>query len=171
MQVESVLTLLLIPGENAEVVNTMRYVAAKSAVYSGTLLWRTPMSAIAKQQVHEKFKVFVGDLAQDKTLGKLAGQVSDFASGAKIAAKSIGVEYLESLKKLVVTLGYRDDEPFYPIEIHAVPLGKIQAMGDDFSALENAMAAASRKHPNIICHELYVTGEHDFILVFMTHRA
>ena len=129
------------------------------------------MSAIAKQQVHEKFKVFVGAPAPDKTIGKLAGDVATFVSTANIAAKSIGVEYLESLKKLVITLGYRDDEASYPIELQSFPLGKIQALGDDFSALENAMAQASKKHPNIICHELYVTEEQDFILVLMTHKA
>jgi len=129
------------------------------------------MSAIAKQQAHAKFKVFVGELAPDKTMGKLASEVSAFASGAKIAAKSIGVEYLESLKKLLVTLGYRDDEAFYPIQLHSVPLGKIDALGHNFAGLENAMAEASMKYPNIICHELYVTEEDDFVLVLMTHRA
>ena len=128
------------------------------------------MSDIAKQ-VHDKFKVFVGELAQDKTIGKLATEVSAFASGKKIAAKSIGVEYLESQKKLVVTLGYRDDEAFYPIQLHAVPLGKIDALAGNFTALEKAMADASRKHANVICHELYVTEEQDFVLVLMTHQA
>ena len=129
------------------------------------------MSAIAKQQAHEKFKVFVGSLDPDKSLGKLAREVAAFAGSAKIAAKSIGVEYLESLKKVVITLGYRDDEAGYPIELHSVPLGKIHVQGDDFSALESAMAAAGKKYPNIICHELYVTGEQDFVLVLMTHKA
>jgi hypothetical protein len=62
------------------------------------------MSTIT-QQVHSKFKVFVGELAPDKTIGRLARDVSAFASTHKIAAKSIGVEYLESLRRLVVTLG------------------------------------------------------------------
>ena len=128
------------------------------------------MSDIAKQ-VHTKFKVFVGGLSPDSTLGTLAAEVSDFASEAKIAAKSIGVEYLESLKRLVVTLGYRDDEDFYPIELHSVPLGKIDALAGNFLSLENAMAEASARQPNIICHELYVTEERDFVLVLMTYRA
>ena len=128
------------------------------------------MSEIAKQ-VHEKFKVFVGELAPDKTLGKLAAEVSAFASGNKVAAKSIGVEYLESRKKLIVTLGYRDDEAYYPIQLQAVLLGKIDALAGNFAALEKAMAEAARKYPNVICHELYVTEDQDFILVLMTHQA
>jgi hypothetical protein len=129
------------------------------------------MSGIAKQQVHEKFKVFVGELSPDKTIGKLADEVAAFAGSAKIASKSIGVEYIESLKKLVISLGYRDDEVAYPIELHSVRLGKIHALAGNFHALEKAMSEASKKYPNIICHELYVTDEQDFILVLMTHKA
>ena len=128
------------------------------------------MSDISKQ-VHARFKVFVGELAPDKTIGRLARDVSAFASAQKIAAKSIGVEYLESLKRLVVTLGYRDDEAYYPIQLHSVPLGKIHVLAANFTALEDAMSAASKKHANIICHELYVTEEEDFVLVLMTHQA
>ena len=56
-------------------------------------------------------------------------------------------------------------------QLHAVPLGKIHALAGDFTALEKAMAEASEKHVNVICHELYVTEEQDFILVLMTHQA
>jgi hypothetical protein len=52
-----------------------------------------------------------------------------------------------------------------------VPLGKIHVLAGAFTALEKAMAEASQKHANIICHELYVTEEEDFILVLMTHQA
>jgi hypothetical protein len=124
-----------------------------------------------KKQVHDRFKVFVGELASDHTIGKVADEVAAFAARAKIAAKSIGVEYLESRKRLIVTLGYRDDEPAYPIRLHSVPLGKVDALASDFSALEKAMAEASSRYPNIICHELYVTNEGDFLMVFMTHQA
>jgi hypothetical protein len=33
------------------------------------------------------------------------------------------------------------------------------------------MAKAAEKHSNIICHELYVTENQDFFLVFMTHES
>lgn len=122
-------------------------------------------------QVHGKFKVFAGELLADKTIGALAGEVSRFASENKIAAKSIGVEYLESARRLIVTLGYRDDEEPYPISLHTESLGKVDSMGNDFAALEQAMSAASARHPNIICHELYVTDDHEFLMIFMTHEA
>ena len=120
-------------------------------------------------QVHDKFKVFVGALTADHTLGKLGDDVATF--GKNVAAKSIGVEFVESANKVVITLGYRDDEKPYAIRLHTVPLGKIDLMASDFSKLEKAMAEASGKVRNIICHELFLTAGKDFFLVLMTHEA
>ncbi|MFN0102890.1 MAG: hypothetical protein ACKV2U_12465 [Bryobacteraceae bacterium] len=127
------------------------------------------MSDIAKQ-VHDKFKVFVGALAPDQTLGSLADEVAAFASERRVAAKSIGVEYLEALDRVVVTLGYNEGEEHYPIRLHCVPMGKVDVLGKDFAAMEAAMGAASAQRKNIICHELYLTGSGDFYMVFMTHE-
>ena len=120
-------------------------------------------------QVHGKFKVFAGPLHTDNTIGPLAEEVSRFVRESGAAAKSIGVEYLESADRLIVTLGYRDDEEGYPVRLSSVTLGKIEAFGDDFADLERRMADASASFHNIICHELYVTEEHDFMMIFMTH--
>ena len=128
------------------------------------------MSQIA-EQVHGKFKVFAGPLGEDNTIGPLAGAISRFVDEAKVAAKSIGVEYLESANRLIITLGYRDDEPGYPVKVTSVSLGKIDTLGDDFALLEQEMMKASAKQSNIICHELYITEEHDFMMIFMTHEA
>lgn len=117
------------------------------------------------QQIHDHFKVFTGEITN---FDELSAKVSAFAVENKIAAKSIGVEYLESAGKLVVTLGYRADEEFYPISLHAEIIGKIDALGSDFTALEQKMAEASRKVSNIICHELFITENNDFQMIFMT---
>ncbi|MBX7174766.1 MAG: hypothetical protein K1X72_27570 [Pyrinomonadaceae bacterium] len=127
------------------------------------------MSQIANQE-HGKFKVFAGKLDANNGLGDLADKVSAFASENKIAAKSIGVEYLESAESLIITLGYRDDEDHYPIKLETVALGKMTDLGQDFSALEQKMEEASSNVGNIICHELYVTDDKDFLMVFMTHQ-
>ena len=126
---------------------------------------------MVKSQVHDKFKVFVGELGPDKTIGKLADEVAAFASKSQIAAKSIGVEYLESAGRLLITLGYRDDAESYPIKLHSVSLGTIDPTAKDFGPLEKAMSEASAKYRNIICHELYLTSQRDFMMVFMTHEA
>jgi hypothetical protein len=128
------------------------------------------MSAI-NHQVHTQFKVFVGQLAADQSIGGLAAEVAAFAQTNNVAAKSIGVEYVEALKRIVVTLGYRMDEAPYPIRLQSVPLGKIHVLATDFSALESAMAHAAEQQSNVICHELYVTESQDFFLVLMTHEA
>jgi hypothetical protein len=122
-------------------------------------------------QVHGKFKVFAGKLDANNTLGPLADEVADFVRYAGVAAKSIGVEYLEAAGRLILTLGYRDDEPGYPIKLTCVSLGKVDALGSDFAALEQQMMAASAQQQNIICHELYVTGEQEFLMIFMSHQA
>jgi hypothetical protein len=62
------------------------------------------------KQVHEKFKIFTGELAADNTIGKMAGEVADFAKRSEVAAKSIGLARLESSNRLMLTLGYRSDE-------------------------------------------------------------
>lgn len=128
------------------------------------------MSNIAGQ-VHGKFKMFVGSLAEDGSIGELAGAVAAFASDNQVAAKSIGIEYVDSVKKLVVTLGYRDDEESYPIRLHCVALGNVDMLSGDFTQLESAMTAAGKNFPNIICHELYVTEPDSFQMVIMTNEG
>lgn len=121
-------------------------------------------------QTHGKFKVFAGKLDADNGLGELAEKVSAFASENKIAAKSIGVEFIEAADSLIITLGYKDDEEHYPIKLQTVNLGKMSDVGQDFSALEQKMSEAGQQVNNVICHELYVTDEKDFLMVFMTHQ-
>ena len=126
------------------------------------------MSNVASQ-VHNRFKVFSGELEPGHRIDALAKKVVAFASG-KVAAKSIGVEYLESAHRLIVTLGYRDDEPGYPIALHCESLGRVDHLdGEDFSALEAKMAAAGAKLASVICHELFITEDQEFLMVFMTH--
>jgi hypothetical protein len=67
-------------------------------------------------------------------------------------------------------LGYRDDEDSYPIKLETVALGKMSDIGQDFSGLEQKMSEASQTVNNIICHELFVTEDKDFLMVFMTHQ-
>jgi hypothetical protein len=121
-------------------------------------------------QEHSKFKVFVGTLTKSKSIGTLANRVAKFAGDQQIAAKSIGVEYLESSGQLLISLGYRDDEPYYPIQLHCTRVGKLDALGSDHSALEQAMEKAAQKHSNIICHELYATDDHELLMILMTHE-
>jgi hypothetical protein len=123
-------------------------------------------------QVHGKFKVFTGNLAADSTLGALGGEVEAWVRSAKVAPKSIGVEYLESSRNLLLSVGYRDDESPYNVRLTAVEVGKLESLdAAGLGKVEQAMAAASAKVKNIICHELYVTETHTLLMVFMAHDA
>src|SRR4051812_25946192 len=124
---------------------------------------------MALAQVHNKFKIFTGPLAADKTIGPLADQISSFVADHKVAAKSIGVEYLESAKKLIITLGYREGDESYGVKVRTVSLAKIGGLDSgDVSRLEAAMTDACEKIEGIICHELYITDDGDFLVVFMS---
>ena len=95
-----------------------------AAVLAGCLLPRARCRSIRcmahhiTKQVHDKFKIFSGELAADGTIGKLADQVAAFARKSKIAPKSIGVAYLEHGNRLVITLGYLQDDAPYPLRPH-----------------------------------------------------
>ncbi len=118
------------------------------------------MSGI-QDQVHDHFKMFSGG-----SIRELTDQVARFAEAGGVAAKSIGVEYLEGARRFVLTLGYRTDEPGYPLAFELHDLGRADDLGD-LSAIEARMGAVAAKTPGIICHELYINAEHEFFLVVM----
>jgi hypothetical protein len=125
-----------------------------------------------QSQVHSKFKLFSGPLAPGASLGKLATDVENFAKSAKAAPKSIGVEYLEQERQVVISLGYRDDEAPYPIKLHSVSLGKLESLrAEELARLEQKMTDAAAKLTGIICHELLVTETHEFVMVFMAYAG
>lgn len=116
--------------------------------------------------------MFAGKLEPGHSIAKLAEQVEQFAAQAKAAPKSIGVEYLEHSATVVVTLGYRDDEPAYPIKLHVVSLGKASSLDSaDLHRLELQMEQAAAKLTNVICHELFITEDDEFLMVVMVHQA
>jgi len=115
-------------------------------------------------QQHNKFKIFVTPAPAGPIPSDVLADVGNFIKEAEIAAKSIGVEYLEREKKVVLSIGYRDDEPGYPVTVRCVALGK-QAL--DPRTLENAFETAALVVPNVICHEFYVNEDDEFFLVLM----
>jgi hypothetical protein len=130
------------------------------------------MSTDIAKQVHGKFKLFTAKLDGGKSITKLAEEVEQFAVQAKAAPKSIGVEYLEHSKTVILTLGYRDDEPAYPVKLTAVSIGKeSQLNAPELARMEKRMAEEAAKLGNVICHELFITEDDEFMMVFMTHQS
>jgi len=70
-----------------------------------------------KHQVHSKFKVFISDAESEDAVEQLFRQADVFTKDNSVAPKSIGVEYLEGQKRLILSIGYRDDEPGYPVNL------------------------------------------------------
>ena len=123
-------------------------------------------------QVHTKFKLFAGTLDAGGTLGKLAGEVAAWAKSAKVAPKSIGVEFLEHSKKVILSVGYRDDEAAYGIELKSQKIAKLGSLdAANLASLEKAMGDAAAKDKRVICHELYVTDSDDMFVVTMSHSG
>lgn len=124
------------------------------------------------QQVHAKFKMFSGKLEAGSSIAALTKQVEEFVRTSKAAPKSIGVEYLEGAKLVVLTLGYRDDEAGYPVKLVTSSLGNADKLdAADLARLEKRMGEEAAKEKNVICHELFITESHEFLMVLMVHGA
>jgi hypothetical protein len=119
-------------------------------------------------QVHAKFKVFILEdgIGFEEAMNRLARMVETFVRESKVAVKSVGVEYLEGQKRLVASFGYRDDEPAYPVKIRWASMGKLDLFPD---AIEAAMAGSCPAGEAVICHEFFVTGEGEFVMVQLVH--
>jgi hypothetical protein len=129
------------------------------------------MAAIA-DQVHTKFKLFAGSLDKAGNIGTLAADVAAWAKGAKVAPKSIGVEFVEGSKKLILSVGYRDDEKPYAVKLTSAKVGVVAKLdAAELTKLEKAMGEAATKHKNVICHELYVTAANELFIVVMAHES
>jgi hypothetical protein len=125
-----------------------------------------------QSQIHGRFKVFVGALAADGTLGALSEEVATWVRHSGAAPKSIGVEYIEGLRQLVLTVGYRDDEPGYPVALRSVRIGRVDNLDEPGRAdLERRMTEAAAGFMDVICHELYITEEREVVMTFLLHQA
>jgi hypothetical protein len=99
-------------------------------------------------------------------MSALAPQVERFVEERGVAAKSIGVEFLEGARKLVLTLGYREDEDAYPVRLTSRSVGQVDGL-DDLGGLESRMTEAAANLNGVLCHELFVTDAGEFVMVFM----
>jgi hypothetical protein len=115
-------------------------------------------------QTHEKFKIFRG-ASKKGEFTELFGQLEAFANKPNHSAKSIGVEYLESHKELIITLGYTDVEG----QGNDVKLDvkKIGALSDSNEKLESAIQVAAHSLKNVICHALYINENDEMSMIFM----
>ncbi|MEP6863786.1 MAG: hypothetical protein ABJE66_24380 [Deltaproteobacteria bacterium] len=120
-------------------------------------------------QVHENFKLFTGKPDSSGNIGGLADSVAAWVAAERVAPKSIGIEFLERSKTLLLSVGYRrGDEEAYTIKLSSTNISRVGDIGPgDLERIENGMAAAAAAETNVICHELYVTDGDELFMVTM----
>ncbi len=111
--------------------------------------------------------MFSGPLSSDGTLtAELRSQVAGFV-GPNVCARSIGVEFIESRKEALVSLGY-SEEPGLPVNLSSVMVGKLfEGEPVDTGKLGAQMSEAAAAVGGVICHEFYVTGDGSVFAVFL----
>lgn len=119
-------------------------------------------------QSHSKFKFFpVKNPGLSLQLGHVSKLISDFVATEKVAAKSIGVEYVEKHDALIVSLGYAEGQGTFPVLLNTVDLGKQLVSGSDLSVLETLFEDAASALSGVICHEFYVDKDDHVVAVFL----
>jgi hypothetical protein len=114
---------------------------------------------------HSQFKIFKGKL---ESIGDIKSKIESFVSDNKVSARSIGIEFIEHTKEVLVSLGYAKDGDYSPVSIDAVNFGKVDL--NDTAAIEKMMSDAAEKQKNVICHELCITDTDEFMMLFMSTK-
>jgi hypothetical protein len=123
-----------------------------------------------QSQIHNRFATFISTPGTDGLLDDSVHlAVESFAKGnSTLAIKSVGVEYLESKDRVVLTLGYVDGAQGYPVKLHCKSLGQLGEKLDP-KEISAAMEKAASTVPDVICHEFYVDKKGEFFAVFLSH--
>lgn len=125
----------------------------------------------AAGQVHSEFRVFTGKAAKGNPIAGVARKAEAFVSAEKVAPKSIGVEYLEATREVILTVGFRRGVAPYEVSIVARSLGVLaDSKRATLAALESRMRAAASELKDVICHELLISETRELTMVFMTQR-
>lgn len=124
------------------------------------------------EQVHSKFKVFV--VTPDKNSLKIPSDLhltmNGFIALNKVAVKSVGVEYVEAIDKIVISLGYTEGQESYPIVLQSILLGQLAMKEGQNLAEELEVAltkAAETQDDSVICHEFYVDKNGNYVALFL----
>ena len=121
-------------------------------------------------QVHDSFKLFAGKLDAAGHISDIAAQVAAWSAGKKFSPKSVGIEFIESTKQVILSIGFRDDEEGYGVKLASAKIGKLGGLeADELVRLERALGSAAANQQNVICHELYVTDANELYIVTMSH--
>ena len=116
-----------------------------------------------QHQVHDKFKIFFG-----KSISDISAQIQSATADSSIAPKSIGVEFMESRKQFLVSVGYAEGQAGYPVSLIDTVVGPIPEFNDAPDQLCSSLEAIAEENGDVLCHELYVDNDEVVHLVLMT---
>jgi hypothetical protein len=118
-------------------------------------------------QVHDRFKLFIGTLDDAGHITELAKVIHEWVAKDKVAVKSVGAAV--SNGKLLLTIGFRDDEPTYDVVLHSSKIGRVGALdADEISRFTRAIESGGMNWPPVIGHSLYVTKNNDLYLAVLS---
>ncbi|MEO8841682.1 MAG: hypothetical protein ABI591_00710 [Kofleriaceae bacterium] len=118
-------------------------------------------------QVHDKFKLFVGELDDAGHVNQLAKAVHEWVAKDKVAVKSVGAAV--AMGKLMLSIGFRDDEPTYEIVLHSSKIGRVGPLdADESTRFNRAIESSAMNWPPVLGHALYVTNHNDLYLVVLS---
>src|SRR5690349_103917 len=118
------------------------------------------------EQVHEKFKIFRVKAA-DGNFTNVFEQVEKFANEANCAPRSIGAEYLEASKELIVSLGYAQvGSQGNNVKLSVFKIGNLS---DSNESLEKKIGEKARELKTVICQEIFITENNDVHFIFMAN--
>ena len=114
---------------------------------------------------HSEFKVFKGKI---EDIAAIQQAMESFVVSKQVSARSIGIEYIEHSKEVLISLGYSNEGDHVPVSIAMVNLGKVDT--NDTTTIERLMSEAAKKQQNVICHELCITENDEFMMLFMSTK-
>lgn len=114
---------------------------------------------------HSEFKIFKGRLEE---FAAIKQNIEAFVASGNISARSIGIEFIEHAKEIFISLGYSKEGPFAPVTLELIDFGKVDL--NNTEALEQMMTSEAQKQQNVICHELCITDNGSFMMIFMSTK-
>jgi hypothetical protein len=124
------------------------------------------------KQIHDQFKLFIGE---EVDFAPLLKQAEQYADRKEVFAKSIGIAYLGNHDKVILTLGFSESilgdsetEIHYGINLDVVSLNVM--LEENIHILEKMIGDASDTFKDILCHELLVNKDNTIDVIFMTKK-
>ena len=117
-----------------------------------------------QSQPQHKFKVYFG-----KSIDDVNSKIQADAAQGTMAVQSFGVEYMESRNQFLVSIGYVEGQPGYPIKMTDNVVGPIpEWLSDAPDQLCASMESIVSEFSDVLCHELFVDNDEVVHFVLLT---